>query len=361
MENEDDVLQAGTAAENPVDEGQKEPDQDQKKTGDAQGKSLSDAIMDKLDEIEQAAPENDDQTAPKQNEGDQSGEPEAGKTPAHEGKAGEKKTDGKKAEDSKTPEEEEAELINTAKTDRGKERLQKIFAERREGKLAQQNLNQLVENFQSAGFDDESLNTVLAIGRLVSSGDKEQIRKGIEAIDKIRANLCSELGEDVAARDPLDDYPDIKRSVDEMGMDRKQAYEIMRARLAQQEEARRQQQQQQAALLEQQIQQKIKDAQVQVQQFFYSKKDEVDFGRKIKAIQSHLNPERLQQFTRVVPPEQWAAQIELMWNSLSVGKEQPEDRPRPISSRSVNRGSAGFDPKRPLSDSIMDFMDANGM
>lgn len=350
LENQQDQNAVNTP---PADNQTTEQSTQETQSNQGEEKSLSDAISEKIDAIEanphQTTEEGEleqEQTGEAQDEVKQKEEEKSEEAPAEE--------------KPKTPEEEEADLINTAKTDRGKERLQRVFAERREGLAAKQNLEQVVTSFRGAGFDGDSLNTVLQIGRLVSSGDKDQIRLGIQAIDKIRANLCSELGEDVAAKDPLDEYPDIKQSVEQMGMDRKQAYELIRARVAQQEQARAMQAQQQALLEQQRTQAAIKQAQQQVQQFFFSHSQEVDFGRKVKAIQAHLTPQRIAEFTRTVPPEQWAAQIEIMWNNLSI-RSQNNDRARPISQRSVNRGAASFDANKPLSNSIEEFMSANGM
>lgn len=233
-----------------------------------------------------------------------------------------------------------------------------MFAERKE---ARQGLETVVTSFRDAGFDGESINTVLAIGRLVSSGNKDDMRKGIAALDKIRANLCAELGEDVALADPLDQFPDLKQSVADLAMNRDQALELVRAREQKQREQQLQLQTQQAQQFEAERLQAVKNAQIDVQQFFYSKSGEVDFGRKIKAIQSHFTPERLQSFTAAVPPSQWVSQLQVMWDSLSMqGRET--NRARPISQhRNTNVGQRSLNPNMSLEDQLFEKMRTLGI
>lgn len=341
------------AADNTAEQNDTQDAQEGTENGAEGANSLNDTIMSKLNEMD----EQDGNTADDGEDGDDGYQ--AAEKPAEQKQA---QQDQKQAPQDdlkpKTPEEEEAELINTAKTERGKERLQRMFAERKE---ARQGLETVVTSFRDAGFDGESINTVLAIGRLVSSGNKDDMRKGIAALDKIRANLCAELGEDVALADPLDQFPDLKQSVADLAMNRDQALELVRAREQKQREQQLQLQTQQAQQFEAERLQAVKNAQIDVQQFFYSKSGEADFGRKIKAIQSHFTPERLQSFTAAVPPSQWVSQLQVMWDSLSMqGRET--NRARPISQhRNTNVGQRSLNPNMSLEDQLFEKMRTLGI
>lgn len=352
FENEDAKLNDETqATEETAEQAETKDTQEVTEKTAEEPKSLNDSIMSKLNEMDA-----------QEGATDENGEDEQDGQEGQENKAAEKSLQDQKQaaqdEKTKTPEEEEAELINTAKTERGKERLQRMFAERKE---ARQGLETVVNSFRDAGFDGESINTVLAIGRLVSSGNKDDMRKGIAAIDKIRANLCAELGEEVAVADPLDQFPDLKQSVTDLAMNRDQALELVRAREQKQREQQLQLQTQQAQQFEAERLQAVKNAQIDVQQFFYSKSGEVDFGRKIKAIQSHFTPERLQSFTSAVPPSQWVAQLQVMWDSLSMqGRET--NRARPISQhRNTNVGQRSLNPNMSLEDQLLEKMRTLGI
>ena len=246
------------AAENATEQNQAQESQEGTESGADEPKGLHDTIMSKLNEMDSQSDDTDDD-----GENGEDGY-QAAEKPAEKPQQEQKQAQQNEAP--KTPEEEEAELINTAKTERGKERLQRMFAERKE---ARQGLETVVTSFRDAGFDGESINTVLAIGRLVSSGNKDDMRKGIAALDKIRANLCAELGEDVALADPLDQFPDLKQSVADLAMNRDQALELVRAREQKQREQQLQLQTQQAQQFEAERLQAVKNAQIDVQQFFY--------------------------------------------------------------------------------------------
>lgn len=338
------------AAENATEQNQAQEPQGDTENGAEGTNNLNDTIMSKLNEMDSQNGDTDD------NGEDGEDDYQAVEKPAEKPQQEQKQAQQNEAP--KTPEEEEAELINTAKTERGKERLQRMFAERKE---ARQGLETVVTSFRDAGFDGDSINTVLAIGRLVSSGNKDDMRKGIAALDKIRANLCAELGEDVALADPLDQFPDLKQSVADLAMNRDQALELVRARERKQREQQLQLQTQQAQQFEAERLQAVKNAQIDVQQFFYSKSGEVDFGRKIKAIQSHFTPERLQSFTSAVPPSQWVAQLQVMWDSLSM-QSRETNRARPISQhRNTNVGQRSLNPNMSLEDQLFEKMRTLGI
>lgn len=326
--------------------------------------SITDSIIKKMEEMEREPAKDSDsdsdylgenlnESDKRQDQADKpAAEQQAQKEPA--------KTEPEPAEP-KTPEQEEEQILAMAQSERSKERLKQVFQERREGQQAKQSLGSLMKAFTEAGYDQDSMQTVLAIGRKVSSGDKQQMRDAIQMLDRIRSNLCQQIGEAPDLYDPLSDYPDLKKRVDEMGMDRGQAMEIVSARRIQAEqEARRraelQAQQEQAAKVE-----RVQKAQAAVGAFFNSKRGEIDFQAKMKAIQAHLTPERTRQFVTTVPPELWASQLELMYETIGAGATRPAAAPRPISARQTSIGHPANGQGATFQDDLVAKMKAMGI
>lgn len=237
----------------------------------------------------------------------------------------------------KTPEEEEAELIKAAKTERGQERLKQIFQERREGQQAKQSLGALVKAFADSGYDEESVKTVLDIGRLITAGDKDSIKSAVSMLDKIRSNLCTQIGEDLPPYDPVAEDPDLAAKVKDFTLDRSQAMEILNYRHQQAQAKAAQEQRIRAQQAEQEKVQRVNNAKLAVQQMLYTKRGEMDFTAKMKALQAHLTPANLRTFVNSVPPEMWAQQLEIMYNNIGAQPSRARVA-RPISSRQASIG-----------------------
>jgi hypothetical protein len=366
---EDDINTA-TAPEQQAQE--PEPTQSEQSAAPEQAsepESLADSITQRLKEMEGADPAKEPEAEPdyltnseadqtNQATGEQASEGAEG-TKAAAGTAG--KAEPEKAQEPKSPEQEEEQILAMAQNERSKERLKQVFQERREGQQAKQSLGTLVKAFADAGYDQDSVRTILDIGRKVSSNDKGQVRQAIQMLDRIRSNLCQQIGESPELYDPISDYPDLKKRVDEMGMDRAQAMELINARRIQAEQAARQQATLQAQQEQAMKAQRVALAKQAVGAFFNSKRNEIDFAAKMKAIQAHLTPERVSQFVSTVPPEMWAAQLELMYNTIGAGSVRPASAPRPISARQASIGHPANAKGATLQDDIVAKMNAMGI
>ena len=253
-----------------------------------------------------------------------------------EGDTNQKKEDNKP----KTEAEEEAEILAMAGNERSRKRFEKLLHERKE---AREIANSFVDQIKGAGYDVNSFATVLEFGRLVSSNDVNQKRQAMAMLDQVRANLAAELGE----VDLLKGNPDLEKEVKDMNLDRKRAVEIANAR----RQKAAMEQQNHFAVERAQWQQKMQSAQTQMGQVLLSKQNEPFFNQKIQAIRTWLSTgNNMQNFVNSVPPEQWATQIEVLYNSLPAqfyqGANQPataqakprQTQPQPLRSRSMNTG-----------------------
>ena|GEM_PF-1262662 len=332
--------------------------------------SLADMIKSKLDEMETdkgtGKGEEDDSGYLSTNISDEKAAEQKAKTDAGAGQkkpeeqaAGEKKPEGEAP--AKDADQEEKELLAMAQNERSKARLQQVFKERKEGMQAKQSLGTLVQAFAEAGYDQDSVNTMLVLGRKISSNDPAQIREAIDALGRIRSNLCLQIGEEPLPFDPLTDYPDLKKQVEEYSITREQALQLAGARSIQAEQKARQEAAQRAQVEQAQMAERVNAGKAAIGNFFYSKRGEMDYAAKMRALQAHLTPERVKHFVENVPPEMWAAQVEVMYNNIGTGSVRPANAPRPISSRQASFGRAAGSSGGSLKDDIVAKMSAMGI
>jgi len=113
----------------------------------------------------------------------------------------------------KTPEQEEAELLEGVKSERGKERIKAVFAEK---KQLEADITEFRELVKSTGMSAQEFATTLEFGRLVNSGDEKNIRVALEMIETQRAALYQKLGVEAPGVDLLAGHDDLKQAVENM-------------------------------------------------------------------------------------------------------------------------------------------------
>lgn len=294
----------------------------------------SKALLETLSEPDPNAPKAEDQSAEK---------PEAKPEP--------------KPEQPQTPEQEEAALLDGVKSERGKERIKAMLAER---KQAQSELTEFREMVVSTGMSPQQFAQSLEFGRLVNSGQEADKRTALAMLDAARADLVKELGIEAPGVDPLADYPDLVKSVEGMEVSRERALEI--AKYRRREEVR---QREEHALLQsrqstQQFQQQIEQAGQTAEAYFATRAREADYQVKMAQIQAYFkNPENVQQFVATFPPETWVQQFRFMYDNIRIA---PAPRaPQPISSRPTNTGQARSNPDMPPVERMLSRIDSMGL
>ena len=334
--NED--KQDGASSVNEVDSNENQSDEQSNESNE----SLEDDLSKRIDEAFNAITEGNEkqQDSTKSEANQQPADASAIKQPKTSESGQEKLEDDKP----KTEAEEEAEILAMAGNERSRKRFEKILHERKE---AREIANSFVDQIKGAGYDVNSFATVLEFGRLVSSNDINQKRQAMAMLDQVRANLAAELGEEVPGVDLLKGNPDLEKEVKDMNLDRKRAVEIANAR----RQKAAMEQQNHFAVERAQWHQKMQTAQTQMGQVLLSKQNEPFFNQKIQAIRTWLSTgNNMQNFVNSVPPEQWATQIENIYNQLPAqfyqtnnppvtAQAKPrQSQPQPLRSRPMNTG-----------------------
>lgn len=241
------------------------------------------------------------------------------------------------------PEQEESELLEGVKSERGKERIKQVFAER---KALEQDITEFRELVKSTGMSPQEFAQTLEFGRLVNSGDEKNLRVALEMIEGQRSMLYQKLGVEAPGIDLLAGHDDLKAAVDNMEITRERAVELAKYRKQQQEVAQRQQVQQQSQESQQQFQQQVHQAAGAMEAYLETRKNEIDHPARMKVIGEHFkNPANLQKFVETYRPEQWAATIQMMYDNIQVPKTSAA--PQPIRSRPAMLGTpapVGTDP-----------------
>ena len=205
----------------------------------------------------------------------------------------------------KTEAEEEAEVLAGVRSARGKERLQKMLAERKE---ARSQLEQVQNYIRASGLDKEGFANMMAIARMVSSADSDMQMKGLKALDAVRAELYKQLGKEAPGVDLLDGYDDLKKKVENMEMSRDDALAIMRGREVMQR--REAENQQRAAVAKEQS--RLQEFGVTAINAFQARATDPYFTAKVEEIQKYFaKPGVIEQFVRTTSPERWTES--LLW------------------------------------------------
>ena len=241
-----------------------------------------------------------------------------------------------KADDKpKAPEQEEAELLEGVKSDRGRERIKQVFAEK---KHLEQEIHSFREMVKSTGMNAQEFAQTLEFGRLVSSGDEKNLRVALEMVESQRAMLYQKLGVEAPGVDLLSGHDDLKTAVDNMEITRERAVELAKYRKQQAEVQQRQQAEQQTVQERQQFQQQVQQAAGSMEAYLATRAQEVDHPARMKVITEHFkSPDNLQRFVSTFKPDQWPAAIQMMYDNIQV--QRPASAPQPIRSRPSTLGA----------------------
>ena len=265
-----------------------------------------------------------------------------------------------KPADSETPpnaEQEESELLEGVKSERGRERIKQVFAER---KQLEQDITEFRDLVKSTGMTAQEFAQTLEFGRLINSGDEKNLRVALEMIEGQRSMLYSKLGVEAPGVDLLAGHDDLKAAVDNMEITRERAVELAKFRKVD-AEAKAREQAQQTQVQERQVYEKtIKDAAGAMEAYLDTRKNEVDHTARMKVISDHFrNPANLQKFVSTYRPEQWAATVQMMYDNIQVPKAAAPG-PQPIRSRPATLGTPATNAATPI-DRIAQRMDSMGI
>ncbi len=276
--------------------------------------------------------------------------------PADEPKAAEPQAAAKPAE--ANPEQEEAELLEGVKSERGKERIKAVFAER---KALEQDLNEFRELVKSTGMSAQDFAQTLEFGRLVNSGDEKNLRVALEMIEGQRAMLYQKLGQEAPGVDLLAGHDDLKEAVENMEITRERAVELAKFRKSEAEVRARQQAQQSQQQERQQFEQTVHQAAATMEAYLQTRATEVDHAARMKVIGEHFkNPANLQAFVTTYQPQQWAATIKMMYDNIQVPRAPAAASPQPIRSRPAQLGTPAPGAGAPI-DRIAQRMESMGL
>jgi hypothetical protein len=265
-----------------------------------------------------------------------------------------------KPAESETPpnaEQEESELLEGVKSERGRERIKQVFAER---KQLEQDITEFRDLVKSTGMSAQEFAQTLEFGRLLNSGDEKNLRVALEMIEGQRSMLYQKLGVEAPGIDLLAGHDDLKAAVDNMEITRDRAVELAKFRKVD-SEAKAREQAQQTQVQERQVYEKtVKDAAGAMEAYLETRKNEVDHTARMKVISDHFrNPANLQKFVGTYRPEQWAATVQMMYDNIQVPRAAAPG-PQPIRSRPATLGTPATNAATPI-DRIAQRMESMGI
>ena len=259
----------------------------------------------------------------------------------------------------KTAEQEEAELLDGVKSERGKERIRQVFAER---KALESDLKEIRELVASSKMNPDQFSQSLEYGRLINSTNEKDLRVALEMVDRERSFLCQKLGIEQPGIDLLAGHEDLKAAVDNMEMTREHAIELSKYRKQQTEQAQQQERQQQSESERLAFQTTVSNAAKTMESYLETRANEADHPAKMQMIANHFkNPANLQEFVATYKPDQWLATVKMMYDNIVVPRQPaPAAAPQPLRSRAAQLGTPAPSSASPI-DRIAAHMDNLGI
>jgi hypothetical protein len=236
------------------------------------------------------------------------------------------------------PLDEEAELLEGVKSDRGRERIKTMLAQKKE---LESDVNEFKGMIRSTGMSEAEFAQTLEYGRLVSSGDEKNLRTALQMLDAQRAAIAGQLGIEVPGFDPLAEHADLVASVEGMEITRDHAIELAKHRKQSQQQQASQAREQQMQVSQQQYAQELQSVGQTMQSFLESRMNEADHKVRWASVESYFkDPENVQKFVQTYEPRQWLSVFEMIYNGVQVPKAPAPKIPQPLRSRPANMGSA---------------------
>lgn len=245
----------------------------------------------------------------------------------------------------KTPEQEEAELLEGVKSERGRERIKEVFATK---KQLEQDVGEFKELITSTKMSPEQFAQTLEYGRLINSGNEQDLRVALEMIEQERTLIYQKLGVEAPGVDLLAGHDDLKTAIENMEITRERALELAKYRKIDQDKAKLQANQQSSARDQAEFQSTIQTAAQGIEGYLNTRAGEADHPARMQIITDHFkNPANLQAFITTYQPHQWGATIKMMYDGIAVPKAPVVRSPQPLRSRPAIQGnpsSAGTTP-----------------
>ncbi len=237
----------------------------------------------------------------------------------------------------KTAEQEEAELLEGVKSERGRERIKSVFAER---KQLEADITEFRDLVKSTGMSAQEFAQTLEFGRLINSGDEKNIRVALEMIEGQRSMLYQKLGVEAPGVDLLAGHDDLKSAVENMEITKDKAVELAKFRKTQADQTARQQVETERTQSQDQFRQTVQSAAGAMDAYLQTRAKEADHPARLKIIGDHFqNPTNLQRFVQTFEPKQWTAALQMMYDGIAVPKAAPTSQPQPLRSRPAQLGA----------------------
>ncbi len=218
--------------------------------------------------------------------------------------------------------EEDDEAFIASLSERAQKRFQALTERVRQ---AEEQLQGWRETLQATGARPEELSALLEYSRLIHSSRPEDQRRALQILEQERQALARRLGEPVPGVDLLAEHPDLKAKVEASEMGLEDALEVARARALRAQAEQQARSQEQLLAAQQAEQQAIAELNALGAQLAAQ---DPDYQRKIEILQQ----EQLPWIRQHLPPQQWAAAVQVAYRQLSQALEaaaRQQARPAP--------------------------------
>lgn len=253
------------------------------------------------------------------------------------------------AGDQNTDDQEET-LLAEVRTERGKGRIKELLNGHRSLKEQFGQVKAENENFSrllaETNLPPEGIAKVFDFCRLAATNDENNLKVALQVLDETRADICRRLGLPQPGKDPLGDFEDLRKAVDDFEISEDKALEL--AKLRRQERLIRQdmQSRHEMAQAEQHFRQRVASAIGQTEAMLKQiAQSDPHYPSKYAQLKKIMSDKRFtDQMASQFEPEQWPFQIKFLYENLNARPATPS--PLRPSRSALGRQAAGNDTQR---------------
>lgn len=272
--------------------------------------------------------------------------------------AGDDKPEGDKPKAEAKPKDEEAEILEGVKSERGQARIREVFRQKKEMEGLH---NELREALATSKMNEQEFAQSLEFSRLAKSDDPKDLQVAIGMLEQQRTELYRRVGQEAPGVDLLEGHDDLKKSVENMEITQAHAVELAKRRREDAQRQARDQQQQETQQSREQFQQTLKSAAQTMESYLQSRAGEVDHPVRLKTLMEHFkNPDNAMKFVQTYEPKQWLPTLKMMYDGVKVAAPRNNNQQQPIRSRTQQLGMPAPTGDTPI-DRVASVMDRMGL
>jgi len=266
----------------------------------------------------------------------------------------------------RTREEEEAAIISSIPSERGRERIKAIIGAKNEAEERYRHNEGVLDGLRNlvreTGVPVAELAQNIEYSSLLAKGDENSLRVALEMLENQREMVCKRLNVNLPGVDLLSDFPDLKAAVERREITPQHAARLAKYERSERENLRQREERENYDRENARYVQDLQQTKHAITSYLQSRAGEADHVFKVTRLKEHLSrPGVLQELTQNLDSRRLFSQIRFMYDNIVVPPMRAQPRMQPIRSRPTMQGPVSSRPDATLIEKMSDIMDSMGI